>query len=432
MMGRARAPSRPVSRVRAALALVLGSAAVAPVHALTDSNYIGMQVGERPMGMGGAYRAVSDDPSGLYYNPAGIVYAHSPNLSASVNAYHSSTTRYAQALGESDWVRDSQELLPNFFGTVQPLGPLTVGFSYAVPQAVREEQAQTFTSVGGNIDYFSVNVDNSDTINQMGPSVALEVNERLSLGGTVYMHQREQKTILTQVARLGGPQEEPDNAHEVLNTYTTREEMGLKWIMGAVLSVTERVALGLTVSGTSILNATNSSQALCHGSSEGDETLYEGNDLCHRGKVVFQDRVENGARHSYPMEFGAGLAWFASPRLLLSGDMTYYTAVDGRLAVVNYAAGGEYYLGPDWAIRAGGYTNHANTPDVETSTFTHQVDRYGMAASVTRFSRNSSVTVGFNSGFGSGSARIIDSEQAGTQDVTTNSLTLFLATSYAY
>ena len=49
-------------------------------------HYKNLIVGDRASGMGGAYTAISDDPSGLYYNPAGIVYSQGTNVSASANA----------------------------------------------------------------------------------------------------------------------------------------------------------------------------------------------------------------------------------------------------------------------------------------------------------------------------------------------------------
>ncbi|MDH5258366.1 MAG: hypothetical protein OEX07_10165, partial [Gammaproteobacteria bacterium] len=44
--------------------------------ALADQyHYNNVLIGNRASGMAGAYVAVSDDPSGLYYNPSGIVYS---------------------------------------------------------------------------------------------------------------------------------------------------------------------------------------------------------------------------------------------------------------------------------------------------------------------------------------------------------------------
>ena len=78
------------NNARFGLILVLGVLAgvMQPLSCRADENHYSNQlIGYRAAGLGGAYTAISDDPSGLYYNPAGIVYAQTSNLSASVNAF---------------------------------------------------------------------------------------------------------------------------------------------------------------------------------------------------------------------------------------------------------------------------------------------------------------------------------------------------------
>ena len=51
-----------------------------------DFNYINDFMGDRATGLGGAYTAISDDPSGAYYNPAGLAFAYDNQISLSVNS----------------------------------------------------------------------------------------------------------------------------------------------------------------------------------------------------------------------------------------------------------------------------------------------------------------------------------------------------------
>jgi len=91
-------------------ALALCALSAAPVMA-DDEHYVNFLLGGRAMGMGGAYTAISDDPAGMFYNPAGIVYAHSPNLSASVNAFRFSNKTFESVLtGGNDWSRENSAL----------------------------------------------------------------------------------------------------------------------------------------------------------------------------------------------------------------------------------------------------------------------------------------------------------------------------------
>jgi len=114
-------------------------------------HYNNMLIGERATGLGGAYTAIADDPSGLYYNPAGIVYSLGSKLSGSMNAFYHVKKTYEKALGNNDWERSCATLLPNFFGVIQPISGGKFGFSYAVTDAMIEDQDQTFSNILTNI-----------------------------------------------------------------------------------------------------------------------------------------------------------------------------------------------------------------------------------------------------------------------------------------
>ena len=49
-------------------------------------HYHNIILGDRAMGLGGAFVGVSDDASGVYYNPAGLGFALSNDISGSANA----------------------------------------------------------------------------------------------------------------------------------------------------------------------------------------------------------------------------------------------------------------------------------------------------------------------------------------------------------
>ena len=50
-------------------------------------NYQKYPIGERALGMGGAYTAAGDDPIMSYYNPGGLAFAKSSMISVSQNLY---------------------------------------------------------------------------------------------------------------------------------------------------------------------------------------------------------------------------------------------------------------------------------------------------------------------------------------------------------
>ena len=52
-----------------------------------DQHYVNVLVGDRSGALGGAYTALADDPSGCYYNPAGLAFAPYQSFSASMNVF---------------------------------------------------------------------------------------------------------------------------------------------------------------------------------------------------------------------------------------------------------------------------------------------------------------------------------------------------------
>jgi len=63
----------------ATVALLLASA---PAHAIDKyaAEFLNIGVGARALGMGGAFTALADDPTAVYWNPAGLVFARGPQI----------------------------------------------------------------------------------------------------------------------------------------------------------------------------------------------------------------------------------------------------------------------------------------------------------------------------------------------------------------
>ena len=91
-----------------------------PFHAQT------LPLGQRAVGMGGAYTAIADDPSATFYNPAGIIMSSDSALSASLTlvAFDRAIVEggYRTANGRSSLNHRTGTSLPVFVSAVKQLG----------------------------------------------------------------------------------------------------------------------------------------------------------------------------------------------------------------------------------------------------------------------------------------------------------------------
>lgn len=422
---------RKVGLLAAAFGLAALSLAAPPAAFADDYHYRSLLVGNRAAGMGGAYAAVSDDPTGLYYNPAGIVYSDGANLSASSNAFQYTRTEYENAIGGSKWRRSSSTLLPNFFGAIQPLGPVTVGLSYAVPDSVNENLDQNMyglTSLG--IDHYVVNLNQLDNTYLFGPSVAYG-SGMFSVGATLYGYYRHWEITMNQWVRKADTLDEDDNVvatgAKYQNTmYYEDTESGVRPILGFMFSPTDTLSLALTGAKTFVLSQSATNQV---------SVIYEGSSDDTRSNVSFADTDE---LREYPWTVTVGAAWYPDPSFMLTFDATWYsmTSNDDYASAEptwNAALGCEYYLNRAWALRGGLFTNNSNTLTLKDGYVSQDphIDEYGASFSTSYFSKSSSIELGFAYTHGNGEDQIIAGDTA-VQDVTTDSLTIFLSANYAF
>ncbi len=453
---KARQDSRKTETLRASVLSVFAISVFAlffPKSSGADEyHYTNILVGERPAGMGGAYTAISDDPTGLYYNPAGIVYAQGRKISASVNAYYSTQKIYKNVVGGNDWNRRTGSILPNFFGIIQPLGRGVLGFSYAVPDSIVEDQDETISSFSYyepgfgqniNIDSFAINVNVEDVTYNFGPSYALKMSDSFAMGITLYLHYKKREFIQNQRTDVGSGTHPLSDTFSWSSLYQEGEEFGLKPLLGLQWSpASAKYSVGFTLSRTFLLN---SQKGLQYSSASWDTVA---------GEYKFSRiDVSSKVKREYPLTAKLGFAYFPTNKLLLTSDFSYYSGtgeindtvfVNGaesimpiageKRALYNIALGTEYYFSRKLALRGGLYTNFSNTPDVSSgkSGQEEHIDIYGMSLSITMFTRGTSLTLGAVYNNGSGRAQVNGNDPYAIQDVAFQSYMFYIGTSYFF
>ncbi len=392
-------------------------------------HYRNILIGERAAGLGGAYTAISDDPSGMYYNPAGIVYSYGSNVSAGANAYHNTQKTYKGVFGKQSWNREASSLLPNFFGVVQQMGEGRIGISYVVPDSVIEDQDQTFHNIPSNVDSdgngssntiadYTVNFNNDDNTYNIGLSYAQEVTEGFAAGFTLYFHQRRIQQVLNQYIVF-------DSGHSLWeNYYYESEETGLRPILGFMWSPADKVSVGLSISKIFITGSNTSSQSTTQDNYTPVSTI---------------TKAHSDEMREYPVEIKLGISHFPSDKFLYSGEVSFYTEEDDELDgnrawVMNFALGMEYYLTSIHAVRAGVFSNMSSAPELKkgvSGDADEHVDMLGASLSLTRFGKGSSLTLGGVYSQGEGESQITG-DPSDIQDMEIKSFTVFLSNSYGF
>src|SRR5262249_16530116 len=96
-----------------------------------DTHYNDYPIGGRAVGFGGAYTAMSDDPSGIYLNPAGTVDTTRTSVDVSANLYglefevrENLFSAVASKVIDFDTVFAELNIIPSPAGFIRAIGPL--------------------------------------------------------------------------------------------------------------------------------------------------------------------------------------------------------------------------------------------------------------------------------------------------------------------
>ncbi|MEY4514372.1 MAG: hypothetical protein RLZZ450_6494 [Pseudomonadota bacterium] len=227
-----------------------------PFHAQT------LPLGQRAIGMAGAFTAVADDPSATFYNPAGLVLTNESSLSASLtlNAFDrvSIENGYRTREGKSSLNHNTGTSLPVFVAAIKTLGRRgddgrrrhAIAFSSFTRSARHvsfDLESRGPVANPGHLDTLSI--DMTDRTVYYGLSYAYRVAHRLSLGlsnfvsilRTSYAEER----ISAELAglRAGGSFSSMASTWSSYRAQTLVRSM--VWRIGALYSVSERLQLGV-------------------------------------------------------------------------------------------------------------------------------------------------------------------------------------------
>ncbi|MCB1178744.1 MAG: transporter, Ompp1/FadL/TodX family protein [Leptospiraceae bacterium] len=347
--------------------------------------------GERATGLGGAFTAVSDDPSGGFYNPSGLAYAYDSSISLSASNYTIGKKSYENVLGPAqNYERNFRNYIPNFFGLVKEVGNGgRIAFTILNPinETFTRNDQHTLPIYYPTIA--SIRNYNRETYNTMhvGLSYAKAINSKFSLGASLYYTQDTATISSTSLVQY------KDKSFVTNTLADNRTTVGLIPVLGVMYTPTKLLSFGASLRRQIVTGGNRLVNTFLIDSTGGttDNIVFvEGTHSQNGGSVgnyVFKGPAYTG-RVPETTELRLGTAIFPNSRMMGSFDMIYtsgftfsednteiiagnnYTNITftdnenlelKRYATTNFAAGFEYFLTEVISLRVGAFTNYANT-----------------------------------------------------------------------
>lgn len=333
----------------------------------SEYHYQSFMLGERAMGMGGAYTALGASPISTWYNPAGLAFSTGTRLSVQTGVYGLASERVT---GSPDLLTsDSSQFL-----TFPSTGALSrrfgdkhfFGFAVVTPDVDHRSAHLVarnipFTAANGaaaTLDSFSLLQDDRDTTLWTGVSYAMRVHRRFSFGVSLFFPLRD-RSLLSKTQATFNDQVAASTQVDLSSLHVSLLGMvGVRWepIDGLFFGATFRTPNARILS-----------------TAKGSVSTFDA-DMSGRADVNL-----SGVQYKLPWRASFGVAYAQARRFSVAADISVHGAVDPytflegtdnvgmpiepelslvqKDSVVNTNIGAEYWLGGIVPVRAGFFTN---------------------------------------------------------------------------
>lgn|GEM_PF-2756794 len=398
-------------------------------------NFSDILPGDRAMGLGGAFAAVAEDSSALYYNPAGLAFATSSTISASVNALQIANRDYQKVFANKDsFYEKSQDIIPTFTGGVIDLTKFSESLHGAFSLQSLTQQSSNQNDIIRRpdiaLEYYhrSAKAQTSELL--FGAGAGKRVSPNLAVGVSLGMRQSihdaqtyqdvSQEITLTKVKLKDSIAANKKlfttltiNERGTASTLAAEVGGGILWAPHASLSfgiaahtdLLFKQSLTIERDGISVYHyndyslpsaADFESASGVSASEAQDATDLYSNKTVSRVSSDSEPRLlrnkaapslidRNGEVGIGRSRVRAGIASFPSSRLMLSADVVWHhsqlewieTSTLTTKDVVNFHQGIEYFFSPYYFIREGLFTNFDARPDNLSAANLERIDYYG-------------------------------------------------------
>jgi hypothetical protein len=396
--------------------------------------YRSIPIGERAMGLGGAYTGVANDPSSTYYNPAGIVtggrFQLMGSLSSLVFTRRTIENAFATENVAADFTATSTTTLPSFIGTVVKFGKKRFGdhqfaIAFSAFEVAREEFGQGLTLIEDPAS-LDLRLNNNFRDKWYGVSFAAHVRKHVALGLSGFLS--DQSSNYSEDIGLasggtldaGGQRVGADSITS--STGISNGGFHIVFRLGALYRINPRWQLGfmfqppgipVSQSGSVFRRVTTTTSAM-----EPTYFLFDQGDISTNVPIPFELRtgVEFKINPTTALSVDASVTGpirdhdlFTRPPEIqdVPGNLGIYFANSvERRWTPNVAVGSEHMFGK--AVVAGGlFTNVSaapNVPEMTTEYTPDQVNLFGASFSVGIDTKGYRFTLGATGYFGRGDA----------------------------
>ncbi len=320
---------------------------------------------------GEAFVATADNPSAIYYNPAGITQLQGNNFRVGIFGVYIDPT-YKSPSGATYHNDQNYHAIPQLFYTYSPeKSPLSFGLGVYSPfgLSLRWPQDTGFRTVvtDGQLTSFTFN-----------PVAALKVSPNLSIGAGVTVNYAD----IDLAQGLVWPAQPFDEFRFKGSGWNVGYNLGLLW------KPHDKISIGVTFRSTTTVNL------------DGHTAFH--NDVTIPGFLPAfpQQRVPANADFSFPLSAAFGISYRPTPKwnLEFNADYTDWTTL--RTVTVQQAApfppllpqnvpltlnwesswyyefGATRYLGNGWSVSAGYIYNENSVPDAHYTPLVADLDRH--------------------------------------------------------
>ncbi|MBI5502968.1 MAG: hypothetical protein HY907_22175 [Deltaproteobacteria bacterium] len=411
-----------------------------------DTHYQNQLIGERALGLGGAFTAVASDPTASFYNPAGLAMTLSSSISASLNLYgvehrivHGGFVSYIGGERESaDLETTSFPTIPTTFGILRAFGERlpdgsrrhAIAFSMLIPDQTAISYDATIGRSGQtDLDVFRLS--ESDKTLWVGPSYAIRITDDLSLGLSAFVAIRTwSRATFRSMETPSDPPTEPPTAEffDLERVDAAFDSYDLIFRLGALYRPLPGVRVGFTIGFPSI-------HVYGDGSLSKQLTYARFEPPLEYGDMQLESASGLSATSFDPLEIRLGLAWEPAEGMLVAFDASYHlptfssyerielgsddrarlafddlfaTEVERR-GVLNANVGFEWVIEGEWPLRLGAFTNFSAAPPLRPyQPGLERIDIVGGTISAGYNFDAFSVNVGFLGSVGWGQAQALN------------------------